>query len=368
MPTVKIFYCYAREDQALRDELEKHLGMMKRQDQNISAGKQWENEIDTHLNTANIILLLISPDFMNSDYCYSVEMNRALQRHEGGDARVIPILLRPVDWENAPFSKLQVLPTNGTPVSSWNKSDDAFVNVAKEIRKTVKELLVDQLKAENFNGYLEKRYIEALAAYEQAIDIDPYNALAYSNKGDVLYALKRYEDALNAYEDANQLYSENAMIHNGKGKTLYKLHYYEDALAAHDEALRIDPNLAEAYRDKADVLEALATQARANADQIGNQQSNTHILPPTIRREEGLIRLGEMINSGKIKIGERVYFSKKPDQFAKIIDGRTVEFQGKRVLINEWARKMAGWPSINIYDHVYLERTRLPLGTLREGT
>jgi TIR domain/Type I restriction modification DNA specificity domain len=138
--------------------LEKHLGIMKRQDQitvwydqDISAGKQWKDEIDSHLNTANIILLLISPDFMNSDYCYSVEMQRALQRHKDGDARVIPVLLRPVDWENAPFSKLQVLPTNSIPVNSWNKLDDAFVNVAREIRKVVQDLLIDQLKYENFH-------------------------------------------------------------------------------------------------------------------------------------------------------------------------------------------------------------------------
>jgi hypothetical protein len=112
MPSINIFYCYAQEDRALRDELDKHLAIMKRQDQitgwydqNISPGKQWEDEISSHLNTANIILLLISPDFMHSDYCYSVEMQRALQRHNAGDARVIPIILRPVDWENAPFSK-----------------------------------------------------------------------------------------------------------------------------------------------------------------------------------------------------------------------------------------------------------------------
>jgi tetratricopeptide (TPR) repeat protein len=374
MPTVKIFYCYAREDQALRDELDKHLGMMKRQDQiigwydqDISPGKHWEAEIDSHLNAANIILLLVSPDFMHSDSCYS-EMKRALRRHNDGDAQVIPILLRPVDWENAPFSKLQVLPTNGIPVSGWNKQDDAFVNVAKAIRRTVQDLLTDQLKNENFYGYLQKRFSEALAAYEQAIDIDPHNALAHSNKGHALYALKRYEDALNAFEEANQLDPENAMIHNGRGKTLYKLHFYEDALAAHDEALRIDPNLAEAYRDKADVLEALALQARAKADQIDNQQGNTHTLPPIIEKEESLIRLGEMISTGKIKIGERVYFSKKPDQLAKILDGRTVEFQGRRVPINQWARKMAGWSAINIYDWVCLERTRLPLGKLREET
>jgi tetratricopeptide (TPR) repeat protein len=373
MPTVNIFYCYARKDQELRDELEKHLGMMQRQDhitswhdRDISAGKQWENEIDLHLNTANIILLLISPDFMHSDYSYGVEMRRALQRHDSGDARVIPILLRPVDWENAPFSRLQILPINGTPVTTWESLDEAFMNVAKEIRKAVKELLIDQLKDESFYDFLEKRYLEALTVYEQAIDIDPYNALAYSNKGYALFALKRYEEALRAYEEAVQLDPENVMIYNGKGKALHKLHFYEEALVAHNEAIRIDPDLAEAYREKATVLEAIAIQARSKADEIEKQQINTYTTFPLQEKDRNLMRLGEMISSGKIRRGERVYVNKKPNQFAKIVDGHTVEFQGQQMSINDWAQKMTGWSTISIYASVYLESTKQSLGKLRE--
>jgi len=85
---IKLFYCYAREDKALRDELEKHLSWLKRRyqlknwhDREIVPGEEWEQSIDTHLNTAHLILLLISPDFMASDYCYGKEMQRALNRH-----------------------------------------------------------------------------------------------------------------------------------------------------------------------------------------------------------------------------------------------------------------------------------------------
>ena len=112
---VKIFFCYAREDEALLKKLKTHLKPLQRQglidvwyDRDITAGTEWEREIKEHLNTAQIILLLVSPDFMNSDYCYSVEMQRALQRHEAREASVIPIILRPVSWEGAPFSKLQI--------------------------------------------------------------------------------------------------------------------------------------------------------------------------------------------------------------------------------------------------------------------
>src|SRR6266446_8435368 len=101
---VKIFLCYAHEDEKLKKELEKHLSLLKRQgfidvwhDRDISAGAQWKRDIDKYLNSANIILLLISPDFMYSDYCYSIEMQRAIERHEREEACVIPIILRHID-------------------------------------------------------------------------------------------------------------------------------------------------------------------------------------------------------------------------------------------------------------------------------
>src|SRR5260370_35842881 len=97
--------------------LVKHLSVLKRQgiidiwhDRNISAGTEWEREIDKHLNTAQIILLLISPDFMDSDYCYGIEMKRAMERYEQGKSRVIPIILRPAYWQKTPFGNLQALP------------------------------------------------------------------------------------------------------------------------------------------------------------------------------------------------------------------------------------------------------------------
>src|SRR6266516_6379335 len=94
-----------------------------------------------YLNTAQIILLLISPDFMDSDYCYNVEMKRAIERHEAEKAIVIPIILRPVFWEDAPFAKLQVLPTNAKPVTSkaWYTQDYAFFDIVQGIKKVIEE-------------------------------------------------------------------------------------------------------------------------------------------------------------------------------------------------------------------------------------
>jgi len=142
-----IFFAYAREDETLRDELEKHLSMLKREgvitswhDRKIGAGKEWEGEIDTHLNTARVILLLISSDFVDSDYCWDVEVKRAMERHAAGEAPVIPIILRPVDWKSAPFGKLQALPTDAKPVTTWINQDEAFLDIARGIRAAVMEL------------------------------------------------------------------------------------------------------------------------------------------------------------------------------------------------------------------------------------
>src|SRR5437667_5898442 len=120
-----LFYSYTREDQALCDRLEKHLRQLQRQElisawheREILPGGTWADEIDVHLQTASIILLLVSPDFLASDYCYDAQMQRALERHKSRAARVIPIILRPCDWQHSPLKALQCLPRDGKPVTT----------------------------------------------------------------------------------------------------------------------------------------------------------------------------------------------------------------------------------------------------------
>jgi tetratricopeptide (TPR) repeat protein len=134
-------------DKALRKQLEDHLAPLKRQgiirgwhDRLIGAGQEWKGNIDKHLEESSIILLLISANFLASDYCYDVEMKRAKEKHEAGEARVIPIILRAVDWSEAPFSKLQALPENGKPITRWSNRDEGWKDVANGIRKACKEL------------------------------------------------------------------------------------------------------------------------------------------------------------------------------------------------------------------------------------
>jgi hypothetical protein len=145
---ITVFYSYAHADERLRKQLETHLGLLRQQgiiatwhDRQIVAGTDWAQELDTHLSTAAVILLLISPDFLASDYCYGVELRKALERDAAGEARVIPILLRPVaDWDTAPFARLAVLPTNRKPITRWRHRDEAWTDVAGGIRRAIEHL------------------------------------------------------------------------------------------------------------------------------------------------------------------------------------------------------------------------------------
>ena len=144
---VKIFFSYSHEDEALRDQLATHLSTLRRKgiikewhDRKIGAGKEYAGEIDRNLESAHIILLLISADFINSDYCMDKEVRRAMERHESKAARAVPVILRPVDWDGLPFSKLQALPKDGKPITTWSDRDEAFLNVARGIHSTVAEI------------------------------------------------------------------------------------------------------------------------------------------------------------------------------------------------------------------------------------
>ena len=150
----EVFISYSHQDQPLRQKLDNHLANLKRQniitswyDGEIIAGTNWQPQIMQHLNNAQIILLLISDDFMASDFCYSIEMTQAIARHDADQARVIPIILRPVDWQGAPFEKIQALPTDGKPVTDWPNQDNAFLDIVRRIRKAIDDLTIKGVPA-----------------------------------------------------------------------------------------------------------------------------------------------------------------------------------------------------------------------------
>lgn len=153
-----IFFSYSHKDEVLRNELEAHLALLKHEglveswhDRRIVAGEEVDEAIFSQLETANIILLLVSSDFMSSNYCYSREMTRAMERHYAQEAKVIPIILRHCDWNNAPFGKLMAVPRDAKPVTSWPDRDEAFTDVAKQIRQAVEGLRTSTVPTKSSN-------------------------------------------------------------------------------------------------------------------------------------------------------------------------------------------------------------------------
>lgn len=145
---IKVFYSYAHKDEKLRRELSAALALPRRtgviqdwSDRNIPHGANWKEEIDHKLDSADLVLLLISSDFIQSEYCWGIEMQAAMARHQAGKARVVPILLRPVHWQGAPFAKLQALPPDGKPVTEWEPRDRGWATVAEAIDTLASELM-----------------------------------------------------------------------------------------------------------------------------------------------------------------------------------------------------------------------------------
>lgn len=152
--SVEVFCSYSHKDEQYRRDFETHVALMKKQnliqiwqDRKIIAGEDWAGEIDSHLNSADIVMLFVSADFLASDYCYEKEMMRAMERHDNEKVPVVPVIVRQCDWHDAPFGKLQSLPTDGRPVTSWGNRDEAWTEVATLLKVTVRAILERLLEA-----------------------------------------------------------------------------------------------------------------------------------------------------------------------------------------------------------------------------
>lgn len=137
----KLFFSYSHKDEELRNELETHLALLKRQgvisswhDRRITAGSDFDQTINSELESSQIVLLLVSAHFLASDYCYEKEMTRAIEKHEDGSSVVIPVILHPCDWHSGPFGHLRATPTDGKPVSMYANQHEAFAIIAKDVR------------------------------------------------------------------------------------------------------------------------------------------------------------------------------------------------------------------------------------------
>ena len=147
---INLFISYSHQDETYRNELEKHLSVLRDNeeiedwsDRKILPGQEWDKSIKDELNHAKIILFLVSPDFIASDYCKEIEVKRAMEKHANKESIVIPILIRYCNWEKSILGKLQALPIkdgNLKPVKAWGDIDEAFYNVVKEIEKIISTL------------------------------------------------------------------------------------------------------------------------------------------------------------------------------------------------------------------------------------
>ena len=138
----RAFISYSHKDEQFRVELDTHMALLKREhlidiwsDHCIRPGDALEPAIAVALEASDLILLLISADFIHSEYCFGIEMKRAMERHAEGSARVVPIILRPCDWHSAPFGRVKALPTDGKEVTKWRSLDEAFLDIVQQLRK-----------------------------------------------------------------------------------------------------------------------------------------------------------------------------------------------------------------------------------------
>lgn len=148
---LKVFISYSHADEKLKDGVLRHLKPLERlnlisqwNDRRLLAGDDWGQEISAALEAADIVLVLVSIDFLNSRYCYDIELERALERHAKGNCRVVPVILRGCLWQHAPFAKLQALPRDGKPVTAWPDLDESLSAVAEGVRLVAEDLLTSR--------------------------------------------------------------------------------------------------------------------------------------------------------------------------------------------------------------------------------
>jgi hypothetical protein len=181
----QVFLSFASEGESLKNKLEKHITNLKRQGLiiikdrcSLQAGTEIDVQVEKYINESRIILLLISPDFLGSDQYYS-ELEKAIERHQEGIARVIPIILRAVEWESTPLRNFKILPTGACPITKWDDQDEAFRDVIKGIREVVEELVKQQYRKK------EERFRSKISLYKKETETDSDAHIAWRNLASV---------------------------------------------------------------------------------------------------------------------------------------------------------------------------------------
>ena len=197
---IKIFCSYSHRDKKLKEDFDVHLKILQRQGMikswsnlEIRPGAEWKKEIKSHLQEADVIVLLVSAYFLASDYCYEKEMLLALDQHRTGKSRVIPVYIRPCYSGSTPFSELQGLPRNGMPVTSWPDPHEAWANIAADLRSAVEDLMPNYSTSRT--GELAMTNMQLLGDYLKWI-IREYDKAPWVNRAVRLHARNRSDEAV----------------------------------------------------------------------------------------------------------------------------------------------------------------------------
>ncbi|MEX2125973.1 MAG: toll/interleukin-1 receptor domain-containing protein [Woeseia sp.] len=162
---MQAFISYSHRDEEALDRLHTHLSVLQREgaittwiDREILAGAELDASISAALESSQLFLILVSPDFLASDYCYEREMTRALERHDEGEARVVPIIVEPCDWKNSPLKKLKAIPKDGKPISEWTNENAAYLNIVTELRRLLTSPSVPRASNASVEAEPARRY------------------------------------------------------------------------------------------------------------------------------------------------------------------------------------------------------------------
>jgi tetratricopeptide (TPR) repeat protein len=255
---IRIFVSFSYRDEHLMQELLKHLRGIDRLGQmeiwhgrKIKPGERFSKEIREHLESADLFLLLISPDFIDSKYCYEIEAMKALERAEAGQCIVIPVMLRPTFWDKLPLSARQALPKNGQPVVTWPVQDEALRDVVQGVWTIVQDLLSARGAGRTTQVGASREQREAVLPIVSAQQAEQIQSASMPRQTGTLESLEccKYGDILRAQGD------------------------YEGAFQAYERAILLEPTLVEAYLKKSDLHQHLgqrlaALEAYAHAQEL----------------------------------------------------------------------------------------------------
>ena len=182
---MKAFISYSHKDEGALDRLHVHLAMLKREgkltewfDRMFLAGDVIDAEVKKELEKSDLFLALLSPDFIASDYCYEQEMTRAIERHEQGAMRVVPIILEPCEWRSTPLEKFKALPKDGTPVSEWTNQNNAFLDIVTELRKVIEDA-ASTVRTKSKKATTENKDLQRTPRYRLKVDYDEVDRINY---------------------------------------------------------------------------------------------------------------------------------------------------------------------------------------------